>query len=397
MRHIFLGGHDLALFAHGGTDARGVFNPLARLREQAAARAAAGLRRRLVARQHTPSGSPLLDLASNDYLGLAGDPRLAEAAARAARAWGTGATGSRLVTGTTALHEELEAELAGFTGAASALVFSSGYLANLAAVTALAAALARPRWRPDRLRRGEPRLADRRLPPGEGARRPPAGDPARRPGGRRAGPARPRRAGGHRDHRRGLLGLRRPGPGRRSCTRLARAHGAILLVDEAHSFGVLGAGGRGAGHDAGLAAQPDLVRTVTLSKALSGQGGAVLGAAEVRQTLIDTGRGFIFDTGLAPPSAGAALAALGILRDRPDLPERARWNTKRLAAIAADLGLAATDAGRGGRLGHRGRAAGGSGRAANLRRAWGERRVLPPAVSPGRPGMPAADRTRHLE
>jgi 8-amino-7-oxononanoate synthase len=105
---------------------------------------------------------------------------------------------------------------------------------------------------------------------------------------------------------------------------------------------VLGDGGRGAGHDAGLAAQPDLVRTVTLSKALSGQGGAVLGAAEVRQTLIDTGRGFIFDTGLAPPSAGAALAALGVLRDRPDLPERARWNTKRLAGIAAGLGLAAT-------------------------------------------------------
>jgi 8-amino-7-oxononanoate synthase len=76
-----------------------------------------------------------------------------------------------------------------------------------------------------------------------------------------------------------------------------------------------------------------------LSKALSGQGGAVLGAAEVRQTLIDTGRGFIFDTGLAPPAAGAALAALGILRDSPDRPDRARRNTRQLAAIAADLGL----------------------------------------------------------
>src|SRR5207244_3766792 len=83
---------------------------------------------------------------------------------------------------------------------------------------------------------------------------------------------------------------------------LARAHGAILLVDEAHSLGVLGTGGRGVGYDTGLAGEPDLVRTVTLSKALSGQGGAVLGAAEVRQTLIDTGRGFIFDTGLAPPA-----------------------------------------------------------------------------------------------
>src|SRR5262245_6418687 len=87
----------------------GAFDPLARLRARAAARAGAGLRRRLVTRQ---PGNSLLDLASNDYLGLAGDPRLAEASASAARAWGTGATGSRLVTGTTALHGELEAELA---------------------------------------------------------------------------------------------------------------------------------------------------------------------------------------------------------------------------------------------------------------------------------------------
>src|SRR5215471_17446108 len=117
------------------------FDPLARLRAATASREAAGLRRHLVPRAADDSE---LDLASNDYLGLAGDPRLAEAAAAAARAWGTGATGSRLVTGSTALHEELEADLADFTGAASALVFSSGYLANLAAVTALAAALSGP-------------------------------------------------------------------------------------------------------------------------------------------------------------------------------------------------------------------------------------------------------------
>jgi 8-amino-7-oxononanoate synthase len=316
----------------------GAFDPLARLREQAAARTAAGLRRRLVARQ---PGSPLLDLASNDYLGLAGDPRLAEAAARAARAWGTGATGSRLVTGTTALHEELEAALAAFTGAASALVFSSGYLANLAAVTALAAALSGPA--------GVLIVSDEgnhaslidgcRLAKARGARLQvtPHADLAA-----------VERALRDRAEQAALVvtdavfsvsGDLAPVAGLHA---LARAHGALLLVDEAHSFGVLGAGGRGSGYDAGLAVQPDLVRTITLSKALSGQGGAVLGAAEVRQTLIDTGRGFIFDTGLAPPAAAAALAALGILRDRPDLPGRARQNTRRLAAIAAGLGLAAT-------------------------------------------------------
>lgn len=114
------------------------FDPLAGLRAAAAAREAAGLRRYLAPRA---AGEATLDLASNDYLGLSGDARLAVAAAAAARVWGTGATGSRLVTGTTALHAELEAELAGFTGAAAALVFSSGYLANLAVVTALTGAL----------------------------------------------------------------------------------------------------------------------------------------------------------------------------------------------------------------------------------------------------------------
>jgi 8-amino-7-oxononanoate synthase len=81
---------------------------------------------------------------------------------------------------------------------------------------------------------------------------------------------------------------------------------------------------------------------VTLSKSLAGQGGAVLAAAEVTQTLVDTGRGFIFDTGLAPPSAGAALAALRVLRANPELPCRARQAAARLAAAAAELGLTVT-------------------------------------------------------
>src|SRR5580704_2032428 len=113
--------------------------PLERLRAAAAARATAGVRRSLVPRD--PDGDGLIDLASNDYLGLAGDKRLAAAAAEAAARWGTGSTGSRLVTGTTTLHTRLEERLAGFGGAMGALVFSPGYLANLAVVTALAVAL----------------------------------------------------------------------------------------------------------------------------------------------------------------------------------------------------------------------------------------------------------------
>lgn len=105
------------------------------IEEQDRARREAGLVRVLRPR---PASSSLLDLASNDYLGLARHPEVVEGAASAARTWGGGATGSRLVTGTTALHAELESELAGFCGFEAALVFSSGYAANLAAVTALA-------------------------------------------------------------------------------------------------------------------------------------------------------------------------------------------------------------------------------------------------------------------
>ena len=104
-------------------------HPLELLRQAAARRDQAGVRRRLVPRGADHDG--LVDLASNDYLGLGGDQRLAAGAARAAQEWGTGATGSRLVTGTTALHTRLEARLAEFAGAQAALVFSSGYLANL--------------------------------------------------------------------------------------------------------------------------------------------------------------------------------------------------------------------------------------------------------------------------
>ena len=92
---------------------------------------------------------------------------------------------------------------------------------------------------------------------------------------------------------------------------VCRAHGALLLVDEAHGLGVRGAGGRGLLHEVGLAGAPDVVVTTTLSKALGSQGGVVLGPAAVRDHLIDAARPFIFDTGLAPAAVGAALAALG--------------------------------------------------------------------------------------
>jgi 8-amino-7-oxononanoate synthase len=312
---------------------------LGRLRAAADARAAAGLRRSLIAR--SPDFDGMLDLASNDYLGLCGDPRLTAGAIAAAREWGTGSTGSRLVTGSTALHARLENSLASFAGAAEALVFSSGYLANLAAVTALTAALGGPD------REGVLIVADERNHASliDGCRL------ARSAGVRLAvAPYRDvpavRLLLASRAERSALVvsdavfsvdGVLAPIAELHAA---AREHDALLVLDEAHALGVLGPGGRGLAVAAGIAGEPDLVRTVTLSKSLASQGGAVLGAAEVTGTVVDTGRGFIFDTGLAPPSAGAALAALEVLQAEPGRGEQALVNARRLAGIAAELGLA---------------------------------------------------------
>lgn len=313
--------------------------PLIRLRAAAAAREAAGLRRRLSPRDPDSKPQPL-DLASNDYLGLSGDPRLAEAAAAAARTWGTGSTGSRLVTGSTALHTRLEEELADFAGAPGALAFSSGYLANLSAVTALAGSLNENGVLIVADERNHASLVDAcRLARTRGVRLlvVPHLDLAAVETALRERPE--TAAMIVTDAVFSVSGGVAPV---KALHALARRHGALLVLDEAHSFGVTGDGGRGAAHTAGIAGEPDLVRTITLSKSLSGQGGAVLGAPEVIQAVTDTGRGFIFDTGLAPPSAAAALAALGVIRAEPERPARAIRAAARLQALAAGLGLNAT-------------------------------------------------------
>jgi 8-amino-7-oxononanoate synthase len=122
-----------------------------------------------------------------------------------------------------------------------------------------------------------------------------------------------------------------------------RAHGAALVVDDAHGFGVLGEGGRGAVADAGLIGEPDVVTTMTLSKSLGAQGGVVLGPRRVIKHLIDSARSFIFDTGLAPGSTAAALAALHVLKDEPTLPERVRTVAVTLATRLREAGLTVTD------------------------------------------------------
>ena len=290
------------------------------LAEQAAAREAAGLTRRLRPRE---ADDAAVDLAGNDYLGLSRHPTVTAAAAEAARAWGAGAGASRLVTGTLALHSDLERALADYTGQPAALVFSTGYHANLGVVAALAdrdtlvvsdahihASLV------DAVRLSRARLEVVPHNDVEAVRRAVTGFD-----GRVLVLA---------ESVYSVLGDAAP---LAELAALCDESGALLLVDEAHGLGVHGPGLVAA---AGLAALPHVVVTATLSKALGSQGGVVLGSRAVVDHLVNRARPFIFDTGLAPAAAGAALAALGVLRDSPDLP---RLVHRRMADLAASLGV----------------------------------------------------------
>ncbi|YCU73588.1 8-amino-7-oxononanoate synthase [Mycobacteroides abscessus] len=280
-------------------------SPLAWLGEVERQREAAGLRRRLRTRS---AAEPEIDLASNDYLGLSRHPQVIEAGVEALRIWGAGSTGSRLVTGNTELHEELEQELATFMGTESALVFSSGYTANLGAVVALSG--------PGTLIVSDARTHASLIDACRLSRARVVVTPYRDTQAVAAVLA-------QRPEERALVLTDAVFSADGALAPLAelygvcRRHGAVLLVDEAHGLGVRGSGGRGLVAEMNLAGRDDLVVTVTLSKALGSQGGAVLGSAAVRAHLIDAARPFIFDTGLAPAAVGSALAALRLMIDEP--------------------------------------------------------------------------------
>jgi 8-amino-7-oxononanoate synthase len=296
-------------------------SPLAWLETVEQRRRDAGLRRSLRPR---PAVATELDLASNDYLGLSQHADVIEGGVQALRTWGAGATGSRLVTGDTELHQHFESVLAEFVGAQTALVFSSGYTANLGAVVGLSG--------PDSLLVSDAyshaslvdacRLSRARV----------VVTPHRDVDAVEAVLA-------ARDEERAVVvtdsvfsadGALAPV---RQLHAACRRHRALLIVDEAHGLGVRGAGGRGLLHELGLAGAPDVVMTTTLSKALGSQGGAVLGSAAVRDHLVDAARPFIFDTGLAPAAVGAALAALRVLTAEPWRPAAVRRHARLLADI----------------------------------------------------------------
>jgi 8-amino-7-oxononanoate synthase len=275
------------------------------LAQRAADREDAGLTRRLFA---SDAAGPMLDLAGNDYLGLSRHPRVVSAAVSAAERYGAGAGASRLVTGTLSVHEDLERALSSFTGFPAALAFSTGYHANLAVVSALADAdtlivsdahVHASMIDACRLSRGRVQVV-------------PHNDVS----------AVEDALAGRTQARAivlietiySVLGDAAPVV---DLADVCARHDAVLVADEAHALGVCGVGGRGLLHAAGLSGQGHVVATLTLSKSLGSQGGAVLATPAVREHLVNTARPFIYDTGLAPAAAGAAIAAIDLVLEEP--------------------------------------------------------------------------------
>ncbi len=251
------------------------------------------------------SDDPLLDLASNDYLGLSRHAAVIAAAAAELERSGLGAGASRLVSGSRPVHGELERALAQWLGRERALLFPSGFQANIAAVTALAdrhslvladrlihhSLLAGVRTSGARLQRfGHNDLADlrRRL---EAIR---AAEPERR----------------LLVLSESLFSMEGTSPDVAQLVALCEQHGAALLLDEAHALGLLGPGGRGLGHGHGGIA----LISGTLGKALGSGGAFLAGDATTLEWLLQHSGPFRYTTALAPPLAAGALAALGWLQ-----------------------------------------------------------------------------------
>ena len=260
-------------------------------------------------------GRERINLGSNNYLGLTTDPRVLDGARSALEQYGSGASGSRMLNGTTELHLQLEEELADFYGVEAAVVTTSGYTANLALLTAigahgdaivmdahchasLRAGAEGSRARVVRFRHDDVADLRRRLE----ALDPTAGvvvvvDGVYSMHGREAP----------------LLEV----------VSVCRSAGARLVVDEAHGIGVLGTHGRGAAEAAGVLGSVDAV-TITMSKSLGSCGGAVLTTRAVAEGLRSAAVPYVFAASNVPASVGAALAALRVLRAEPERVARVR-------------------------------------------------------------------------
>jgi 8-amino-7-oxononanoate synthase len=277
----------------------------------------------------TVDGRDLLNFCSNDYLGLSQDPRVI-AALRDAAGEGAGGTASHLVCGHGAQHAALEAELADWLQAPRALLFGSGYLANLAVVQALLGEA--DLCVQDKLNHASlidaARLAGctfKRYPhvDAEGA--------ARQLASQAEGAALLASDG--------VFSMDGDVAPLRELVRVAREQRATLYIDDAHGVGVLGEAGRGSIAAAGLAANAVPLRLVTFGKALGSVGAAVVGDADLVAHLAETARPYIYTTAMPPAQAAATREAVRIARTGDDLRERLRANIERLKDGARRQGL----------------------------------------------------------
>jgi 8-amino-7-oxononanoate synthase len=287
----------------------------------------------------TVDGRAAVVFSSNDYLGLSVHPEVVEAASRAARDLGVGATGSRHLSGGHEEVSELEAALCDFESSESATVAPTGYAANMAALQAVGG--------PDAVIFSDEGNHASII---DGCRASRASVQVYRHGDLSDLEARLSSCSGRpvivSDSVFSMDGGQADVAG---LARLAGDHSAWLILDEAHATGVVGPGGRGGAAAAGLGGEPHVVRVVTFSKALGAGGGAVCGSRTVGRLMLQRGRALIFSTGLPHPTVAAATAAIRVLKRSPELVDALRANARilrdslgtRCLPAAGDMPIAA--------------------------------------------------------
>jgi 8-amino-7-oxononanoate synthase len=296
----------------------------------------AGLRRTLRPIQDrcgarvSEGGRPLVDFASNDYLGLASDPRLGTTVAAALAVAGTGGAAARLISGDHALHEAVEHAIADFLGTEAALLFSSGYMANMGAIPALVG-------------RGDAVYSDAANHASliDGCRLSRA-DVHRFPHANADALERSLAATATRYRRRlvvveGIYSMDGDLSPLAAIIPIARRHGAWVYVDDAHGIGALGADGRGAAEQCGVRGEVD-VWMGTLGKAFGSTGAFVAGSRPLIDYLCNRARTFVFTTASPPALAAAALTALEIVAHEPRRRDALRADARRLRSGLAALG-----------------------------------------------------------
>jgi 8-amino-7-oxononanoate synthase len=277
-------------------------------------------------------GRSLIDFSGYNYLGLSGHPEVSRAAKQAIDKFGTSASASRIVSGQIELHGELERRIAAFLGTEDCLVFVSGYLTN---VTVIGHLLSRHDIAVYDTMAHNSIVSGVRLSEAQKLIFPHGNWDEL---DRLLAPVRT-------DWRRGMLIGEGVYSMDGSVLDLHQAlavkdnHDLMLMVDEAHSLGVIGDTGRGLCEHAGVAPSRIDIHMGTLSKALASCGGYIAGDKSLIEFLRFLAPGFIFSVGLSPPDTAAALAALDILEREPDRPRRLRDGARRFRALARTYGL----------------------------------------------------------